>query len=266
MTRAAALLFCNPLPSRFAHAKIHAGVFRQQTRIVNDAVIEGSLTQQLEQAFSFFRTNLPVRYEISGEAKRQEIWQYPLIALREAVINAVCHRDYNDSSYIQIKVHEDSLSIWSPGGLPHGLTLDDLQDPNHPSRPRNRLISQVFYDMGLIERYGSGIGRMTDACHAAGLDAPQFELIGGGLRLIFKAKEAVNKETNAVGALNGALNGVLNVSVYKAIQQKPGIQRKDLIALLEEPSRTLDRALKELQDRNLIERRGSKKIGGYFLL
>lgn len=270
VTRAAALLFSNPLPSRFSHAKIHAGVFRQQTQIANDLLIEGSLTQQLEQAFSFFRMNLPVRYEITGNPKREEVWQYPLVALREAVINAVCHRDYNDTSDIQIKVHEDTLSIWSPGGLPHGLTLEDLQDPNHPSRPRNPLISQIFYDMGYIERYGSGIARMTDACHAAGLDVPNFELIGSGLRLIFKAKKAVPTDKNTVGTLNGALNGTLNGTlnqrVYDAISAHPGVQRKELIEQLEIPTRTLARCVKELSERGLIQHQGSKKTGGYFPL
>lgn len=142
------------------------------------------------------------------------------------------------------------------------MTLDDLQDPNHPSRPRNRLISQVFYDMGFIERYGSGIARMTDACHAAGLDAPQFELIGGGLRLIFKAKEPLSLDKSTVGTLNGTLNQ----RIFTAINERPGIQRKDLIEELGIPTRTLARCVRDLIDRGLVEHRGSKKTGGYFVV
>jgi len=103
---------------------------------------------------------------------------------------------------------------------------------------------------------------MTDACHAAGLDAPQFELIGGGLRLIFKAKEAITQDKNT----DGTLNGTLNHRIFQAISEQPGIQRKDLIESLDVPTRTLARCIKDLMNCGLIKHIGSKKTGGYFPL
>jgi len=100
--------------------------------------------------------------------------------LREAINNAICHRDYGDVSDIQIKIFEDALQVWSPGGLPYNVTADDLFNPEHTSKPRNRLIAQIFYDMKLIERYGSGISRILDACREEGLPAPLFENFSGG--------------------------------------------------------------------------------------
>lgn len=106
--------------------------------------------------------------------------------------------------------------------------------------------------MGLIERYGSGIARMTDSCQAAGLDEPQFELIGGGLRLIFRANEAITVDKITVGALNGTLNGTLNQRIFQAISEQPGIQRKDLIEGLGISTRTLARCIRDLADRLLL--------------
>lgn len=80
--------------------------------------------------------------------------------------NAICHRDYGDTADIQIKIFEDALQIWSPGTLPYGMTVENLLDPEHASKPRNKLIAQVFYDLGLIERYGSGIRRILESCRA----------------------------------------------------------------------------------------------------
>ena len=111
---------------------------------------------------------------------------------------------------------------------------------------------------------------MTEACKEIGLASPKFDLIGGGLRVSFQALEAVEP----VKTRSGALNGALNQRIFQVVSDQPGIQRKDLIdmpkatlkAWLDEPSRTLDRVLKDLQERGLVERRGSKKTGGTYVV
>jgi len=107
------------------------------------------------------------------------------------VVNAICHRNYGDTSDIQIKVFDDRIRIWSPGLLPYGVTFEELYRRTHASKPRNKLIAQVFYDLEIIERYGSGIQRMLDACASAGLPEPTFAESTGGLVITFrKAKTA----------------------------------------------------------------------------
>ena len=83
------------------------------------------------------------------------------------------------------KLFEDAMQVWSPGFLPFNLTVEDLFDPEHTSKPRNKLIAQVFYDIGLIERYGSGIDRILEACQDAGLSQPVLENFSGGFRVKF---------------------------------------------------------------------------------
>ncbi len=81
----------------------------------SNRMIEGSIINQVDETVEFIKKNMHVRFEISGEPQRKEIWDYPLLALREAVINAIVHRDYGDTADIQIKIFEDELQVWSPG-------------------------------------------------------------------------------------------------------------------------------------------------------
>ena len=189
ITRAAILLFGNTPQSPLTQAVVHAGRLQQLVHIMDHRIIAGTLIDQVEEAMAFMQKNLHVRFEITGAPARQEIWDYPLVALREALINAICHRDYGNTTDIQIKIFENSLQIWSPGTLPFGVSVADLLNPVHASHPRNKLIAQVFFDLGLIERYGGGIQRILAACENAGLPLPELENFQGGFRMMFKRTE-----------------------------------------------------------------------------
>jgi len=131
----------------------------------------------------FIHKNINVRFFMTGEPAREQIWEYPLEALREALINAVCHRDYTIPSNTEVRIYDDKLIVWSPGGLPSGITLADLYKP-HSSILRNRGIAKILYDIGWIEQWGSGIDKMRTACRKAGIPEPQFEE-DQGFRVIF---------------------------------------------------------------------------------
>jgi ATP-dependent DNA helicase RecG len=159
---------------------------------MDDRLIEGSVLHQIDETMDFLQKHINVRFEITGKkAQRDTIWDYPLRALREAVTNAICHRDYARSSDIQIKVFDDTIRIWSPGVLAYDLSFEQLRKGDYSSRPRNKLIAQIFYDMEIIERYGSGIGRIDDACREAGIPPPEIENQGGGFTVIFSKAPAV---------------------------------------------------------------------------
>ncbi len=107
--------------------------------------------------------------------QRRGIWDYPLESLREAVINALIHRDYFQSSGdIQIRVYDDRVMISNPGGLPADMTVEELQREFHRSVLRNPLLAQVFYYANLIEKWGSGTWRMIKFCREQGLPEPEF--------------------------------------------------------------------------------------------
>jgi ATP-dependent DNA helicase RecG len=267
ITRAAILLFGKNPQSPLTQAVVHAGRLREKVHIMDNRIVEGSIIDQVDETVEFIKKNLHVRFEITGEPQRKEIWDYPLTALREAVINAIVHRDYGDTTDIQIKIFEDALQVWSPGFLPFNVTVEDLFNPEHTSKPRNKLIAQMFYDMGLIERYGSGIHRILEACQGADLPQPLFENFSGGFRIKFMMAEQTIKTKNTQSVAEaGTLNGTLNDRIGKLIKKQPGVQRKDIIKEIGVPVRTVARALAELASGKKIEHRGSKKAGGYWPL
>ena len=185
-TWAAILLFGKNPQSPMTQATVHCGRFRTDIDITDDRLIAGSIIDQIEETMDFLKKHINVRFVITGKPRRDQIWDYPLQALREAVVNAVCHRDYGDNADIQIKVFDDHIRIWNPGFLPYGVTIEDLYRRTHTSKPRNRLIAQTFYDLEIIERYGSGIQRMLDACVVAGLPKPTLEDSMGGFMITFR--------------------------------------------------------------------------------
>lgn len=137
MTWAAVLLF-GKAPQKFvSQARVHCGRFKDEITIIDDAMIEGILIEQVDKSIEFVKKHLKLKFEIIGEARRKEEWEYPLPAIREAVINAICHRDYTEPGDIQIRIYEDELVVWSPGKLPRGITLEDLSEM-HKSVLRNK--------------------------------------------------------------------------------------------------------------------------------
>lgn len=163
---------------------IHCGRFKEETIVIDDRMIEGTIIEQVEEAMNFIRKSINVEFAMTGKPAREQIWDYPLEALREAVINAACHRNYTISSNTEVRIYDDKLIVWSPGGLPLGITIEELYKP-HSSVLRNKGIGGVFYDMGWIEQWGSGIDKMCKACTKAGLPEPRFEEYQG-FRVIFR--------------------------------------------------------------------------------
>ncbi len=193
-TWAAVLLFGRDGRLFLSQAAVHCGRFKgSRTNILDDVMLEGDLVNQVEKAMDFIKKHISVRYEFTGEARRKEVWEYPLDALREAMINAIVHRDYTISSTVYIEVYDDRIEIVSPGKLPPGLRVEELYSEEHRSVIRNKLIAQVFYDMGYIERYGSGTTRIMGICSEEGFPEPEFRESGMWFGVVFR-KDIYNEE------------------------------------------------------------------------
>ena len=126
--------------------------------ILDRKEIVGSIIQQIEDSVAMIGKYLTTSYSFTNELRRREKHDYPIIALREAITNAVMHRDYYyDMSHIYIHFFSDRIEIENPGGLMRGLTIDDL---GKRSVRRNRVIADILYRCGYAEKIGSGISRM----------------------------------------------------------------------------------------------------------
>ena len=114
----------------------------------------------------------------------------PVLAVREALINAICHRNYQSSAAITLAIFDDRLEIWNTGFLPKELGIEDLKK-KHGSFPRNKLIADTFYKRGLIEGWGTGTLKMTERCLEYGLLEPQFYEYSNGLAVKFIFAEPI---------------------------------------------------------------------------
>jgi ATP-dependent DNA helicase RecG len=220
LLRAAVLLFGRDEEAQRLSptAFVQVGRFKGNgTTILDDRQITGNLFAQLNGVTTALRTYLQVRYEFPTEAGEREgaaalqpieVWEYPLTALREAVANALLHRDYTSSGRAMIRVYDDRILVSSPGLLPEGLTIADLSRNPHDSRLRNPLLAQAFYFAEIVERWGSGTLRMAEACLAQGLPAPEFEQVGGEFHVTFRKDPYTDERLKALGLSDRQIKGV----------------------------------------------------------
>jgi ATP-dependent DNA helicase RecG len=141
--------------------------------------LRGTLPEQLRQAETFLRDNLRSVVQMTGLA-HAEIPEYPFEAVRELLVNAVAHRDYNNQGdNIHLHIFADRLEVHSPGGLPGPVTLENLLEARFS---RNAVIVQALADLGFVERLGYGLDRVVTAMRTANRRPPYFEEIAGTFR------------------------------------------------------------------------------------
>ena len=212
LTNAAIMLFGNDPQKYFINALVRVGRFKDETTIIGDRRIEGNLFKQIEEAEEAIKNFINVRYEITGEQlTRKNIWDYPLEAIREALLNAVIHRDYfKYNVQTQIKIFNDWIWFFNIGGLPEGITLEQLKT-THPSVARNPLIVHIFYLAGLIEEYGSGIGRIIDSLKEANLPEPEFKEEFAGFSLYMRKDHYTEERLKEMGLNDRQIKAVIYV-------------------------------------------------------
>ncbi len=256
VTHAALLLFAADPQHFFPYARIKAGRFKSETLIIDDQEITGSLFAQVEAAFAFIKKHLTVKLVITGQPQREEVWNYPLEAVREALLNAICHRDYAVPAEIQIRIYDEQLIIWNPGSLPPDLQIDDLRR-RHRSVLRNKLIGATFYEAGLIEKWGSGTNRIIAECKKIGLPEPEWRE-QQGLMLILKQDVFTEDFLIEQGLNERQLKAVAHV------KKRRRITNQEYQQLVEVKKRTASEDLRQLEEKKILERIGSTGKGTYY--
>ena len=139
---------------------VHIGRFKTPSMIIDDRMMNGNLFEAVEETMRFLISHIKVAYQITGKTtQRTEIFEYPLPALREIVLNTVIHRDYTSPMDVQIKVFDQKITFFSPGELFRKQTIEALRTDNYQAYTRNKLIAEAFYLTGDIEKYGTGYTR-----------------------------------------------------------------------------------------------------------
>jgi ATP-dependent DNA helicase RecG len=258
ITNAGILLFGKEPQKKFISATVRVGRFKNSTHIVDTVVIEGNLFKQVEEVMNAIKKHLNVGFEIKGVA-RQDVWDYPLGALREAVINALIHRDYLSPAEIQIKIYDDRIWIWNPGKLPPQIKLEELKK-EHSSYPRNPLIANAFYLAGFIERWGSGTERMVQLCMEQGLPEPEYKEEFGGFSVYFYKDIYTEENLRKMGLNERQIRAVMYV------KQKGKITNKEyqMINGIKERMATLE--LNQLVERGIFRRVGTTGKGTFYAI
>lgn len=170
---------------QFADARVSCARFAgtEKVEFIDRLDIEGGLLTAIEEVPKFIRRNTRMAAEIK-DIRRRDIPEYPVLAVREALLNALLHSDYSmQGSRILVAIFSDHLDITNPGMLPLGITLEDFK--NGVSSVRNKVIARVFEKIELVEQWGSGYKRIMDICASESYPEPKWEEFGSAVRVTF---------------------------------------------------------------------------------
>lgn len=189
LLRAAVVLFGTKASPHFTQCALRLARFKglDKTEFLDNRQVQGHAFKLLDEAMHFILRNIPIAGRIeSGKLERTDTPLYPPLALREALVNALCHRDYTiHGGAVDVAIYDDRLEVTSAGLLPAGITIDALKRV-HGSRPRNPAIAGVFYRRGLIEQWRRGTQKIVDWCRDAGQPEPEFEEQAGAVVVRFR--------------------------------------------------------------------------------
>jgi len=261
LKRAAILLF-HPDPEKYVTgAYIKIGFFKTDDDLLYQDEIHGNLFQQVDKTFDLLLTKY-LKANISYEAvSRIERYPVPRSALREALLNAIVHKDYSSGVPIQISVYADRIILWNGGQLPEGWTIEKLKQ-KHPSKPYNPDIANAFFRAGLIEAWGRGIQKIASECQVAGLPVPEYRYDFSGFILEFNVSSPIMPDQTSVKA-SVKTSVKTSVKILEAIESNDQITIPELAELFGVTTRSIERNIQNLQQEGKLMRIGSPK-GGYW--
>lgn len=199
LTNASVILFCKNEDKQFIQSHIKLARFKgiDKSEFLDTKSFKGNAFDLYDKAMDFLSQWLPVSAKIeSGKSTRIESPAIPHKVLREAMTNALVHRDYsNAGGSIDVAVYDDRVNITNIGALPKGVALNQLAK-EHPSIQRNPIIAHVFYLCGKIEKWGRGTQDMILDCKKSGNPLPIYEEIGGSFSVTFPLKEPISTVSN----------------------------------------------------------------------
>ena len=181
----AALLLFGKKPKKFApSAYFKIGRFgKSDSDLRFQDIVEGNILEMADKVLDILDAKYLTRPISYKGLQRIEGLEYPEKALREAIVNAIIHKDYAGTT-IFLSVYDDKLMLWNPGKLPESLTIEKIKG-KHNSEPRNRLIADVFFMAGYIEAWGRGMNVIMEGCKEYGMPEPIINEEQGGLSVVF---------------------------------------------------------------------------------
>ena len=265
--------------SHFPFAKTQCAVFAgtERGKFIDKAEYTGPIYEQIQSAYAFVLRNIRLAAKIEGLIRR-ESYELPPDAIREMIINAHCHRNYQDESCVQVALYENRLEVTSPGGLCYGLTLDEALSGR--SRQRNRAIAEVFNQMGLIEAWGNGLKSICNVAKEYDLPEPEFIEMPETFRVnLYRNPLDTDKKQRGSATDTNTKTGTKTDTNTKA-DTKTNTSEKILALIQETPAITQDQlaqktglsksgvryALNKMREAGILAREGTRKDGRWVIL
>lgn len=248
---------------------IKIGFFESDSEISYMDEIHGSLISQADKVIDLIFTKY-LKANISYEGvTRIETYPFPKAAIREAVYNAIVHKNYATQIPIQISIYKDKLYISNDCILPSGWTVETLMG-KHRSKPFNPNIANGFFRAGFIETWGRGIEKICEACRNYGTTLPEYTVYPEDIMIKFEAlNTAKNTAKNiAKNTANSSKNKIEENTpiVLEFLRQYPKTTQKNIIENLNISKRTLERIISLLKEDGYIERIGNNRSGYWKIL
>ena len=230
----------------------------------------GNITQLAAAAEKYIRNNIRWRVVLDGSLKRKEIPEIPMDAVREAIINSFCHRDYKSSQNNEIVIYSNRVEIYNPGTFPEGLTPKDFIDGTGYSVKRNPLLAQLMYYVKDIESFGTGIKRISDACDTVGVKV-EFLKRKMGFAVVFYRPDASSFSDGNIG--NGIGENIgdsfcaneAQSQIIVKMRENPKTSARVIAEEIGIAPRNVEANIKTLKQEGFVERAGSAK-GGHWIV
>ena len=284
-TVAGILLFSNEPENFIQGAVVKCARFmgNDMDEFIDQRIITGSLFTQAEETIAFFKKNIRRSAKIEGLYRTEE-YEYPEKAIREVVINALCHRDYSRrGADIKFAIFDDRIEITSPGGLLPNVNIEDLG--TGVSELRNKIIGKIFNESGLIEGFGTGVLRIRKYIEEKGLPQPEFRDYNGFFKAIFycagkdgeeisgwevetKIREVKGEVETWIREVDGEVVKLTDNQkmILELIKNNPSISKKEMSEAIGIRPSSIDKNITTLKEKRHLKRVGPAKGGHWEII
>ena len=235
---------------------------------VKPAVVDGKSliavdVKSGDEVHQFVLRNIRVGTELVGTARR-DVYELPIDAIREAICNAVFHRDYLSPSCVYVAIYDDRLEVVSPGGLVREMTIEDAR--NGFSKIRNHAVGAALEYMGEVEGWGGGVSRYFVACEKMGLPPPVVAEESATLKVTFYRMRQTLTTGKAVAKSKEKSKEKTEEKVFRLISANPRITTAELAAECGLNDNTIYKAVRKLRESGRIQRKGGDNGGEWIVL
>ena len=282
-TNGAAMLFSNNIYP-YDNFQLRLARFRGNNKLefIDNQRVEGNFFDLLDAGMAFFFKHLNLSGVITNKSlMREERLEVPVRALREALINALCHRQWEKQNLtISIAVYDDRVEIANPGVFPPQIPIENIKD-SHESYPYNRNMAQALYRSTFLESWGSGIHRIIEACREQGVEDPTWHWDGGFVYVTFKrspnlapgatertiedSKSTTESTIETLMSSTEFINGNTEHKIIELLKLDGFLTIDQLYPLLKMSRKGVQKAIERLKDKGILCREGSTKGGRWIV-